>query len=72
MTQLEKLSAVLADGRWHSTEELVQEVGHRFSATMHTATKKHGYHFEKRRGSDRQFAYRSSSSTYCHLGVLGD
>ncbi|MBW4651687.1 MAG: hypothetical protein KME20_01300 [Kaiparowitsia implicata GSE-PSE-MK54-09C] len=58
MTQLEKLSTVLADGRWHSTEELVQEVGHRFSATMHTAAKKYSYRFEKRRGGDRQFEYR--------------
>lgn len=62
MTQLEKLSAVLADGRWHSTEELVQEVGHRFSATMHTAAKKHGYYFEKRHGGDRQYEYRMLSA----------
>ncbi|MEP1079864.1 hypothetical protein NDI52_31125 [Leptolyngbya sp. PL-A3] len=59
---MEKLSAVLADGHWHSTEELVQEVGHRFSATMHTAAKKYGYHFEKRRGDDRQYKYRMLSA----------
>lgn len=41
MTQLEKLSSVLADGDWHSTKELVQEVGHRFSATIHTAIKQY-------------------------------
>jgi hypothetical protein len=29
MTTLEKLMQVLSDGNWHSTEELVQEVGHR-------------------------------------------
>lgn len=58
MTQLERLSAVLSDGNWHSTEELVQEVGHRFSATIHTASKKHGYRIEKRRGNDQQFEYR--------------
>ena len=58
MTQLEQLSSVLGNGNWHSTEELVQEVGHRFSATMHTAIKKHGCQFEKRRGSDRQYEYR--------------
>jgi len=50
MTQLEKLSVVLADGCWHLTEELLQEVGYRFSANRHTAAKKHGYRFEKRRG----------------------
>jgi hypothetical protein len=58
MTQLEKLSSVLEDESWHSTEELVQEVGHRFSAPMHTAIKKHGYRIEKRRGGDRQYEYR--------------
>jgi hypothetical protein len=58
MTQLEKLSSVLADGSWHTTNELVQEVGHRFSATMHTAIKKHNYRIEKRRGNDRQYEYR--------------
>jgi hypothetical protein len=58
MTQLEQLSLVLSDGNWHSTEELVQEVGHRFSATMHTAIKRNGYRIEKRRGSDRQYEYR--------------
>lgn len=58
MTQLERLSAVLGDGNWHSTEELVQEVGHRFSATIHTAIKKHGCRIEKRRGGDCQFEYR--------------
>lgn len=63
MTQLERLSSILSDGHWHSTEELVQEVGHRFSATMHTAIKKHGYRIEKRRGSDRQYEYRAIVST---------
>ncbi|MBD1849143.1 hypothetical protein H6F87_03835 [Cyanobacteria bacterium FACHB-502] len=58
MTQLEKLSSVLSDGNWHSTQKLVQEVGHRFSATMHTAVKQHGYRIEKRKGSDRQYEYR--------------
>lgn len=62
MTQLERLSTVLADGHWHSTDELVQEVGHRFSATMHTAAKKHNYRFEKRRGGDRQYEYRMLST----------
>jgi len=63
MTQLEKLSSVLSDGNWHSTEELVQEVGHRFSATLHIAIKKHGFYIEKRRGSDRQFEYRLRNFT---------
>lgn len=63
MTQLEKLSSVLGDGCWHSTQALVQEVGHRFSATMHIAIKKHGYRIEKRRGPDRQYEYRMVMTT---------
>ena len=58
MTMLEKLSFVMSDGNWHSTEELVERVGHRFSATMHTAIKKHGYKIEKRRNSLKQFEYQ--------------
>lgn len=57
MTTLEKLSQVLADGNWHSTEELVQEVGHRFSATIHVA-KQRGDRIEKRRVDKNQFEYR--------------
>jgi len=33
VTRLEKLTPVLNDGQWHSTAELVEQVGHRFSAT---------------------------------------
>ncbi|NJR61944.1 MAG: hypothetical protein HC769_25815 [Cyanobacteria bacterium CRU_2_1] len=57
------MSSVLSDGNWHSTEELVQEVGHRFSATMHIAVKKHGFRVEKRRGGDRQYEYRMLVTT---------
>lgn len=32
VTMLEKLTQVLSDGQWHSTAELVEQVGHRFSA----------------------------------------
>lgn len=58
LTMLEKLLLVLADGQWHLTEELVERVGHRFSATMHVAIKKYGYKIEKRRNSQRQFEYQ--------------
>ncbi len=57
MTKLEKLLALLRDGYWHSNDQLVQEVGHRFSATMHVA-KQQGYRFEKRRVDRQQFEYR--------------
>jgi hypothetical protein len=57
MTTIEKLLLVLSDGNWHSTEELVQEVGHRFSATVHVA-KQRGDRIEKRRVDRNQFEYR--------------
>lgn len=57
MTTLERLLQVLSDGNWHSTEELVQEVGHRFSATIHVAKQK-GDRVEKRRVDRNQFEYR--------------
>ncbi|MGB3789688.1 MAG: hypothetical protein WA949_16880 [Phormidesmis sp.] len=47
MTMFEKLSQVLSDGQWHSTEELVEQVGHRFSATLHRAVKQRGWQIEK-------------------------
>jgi len=57
MTTIEKLQTVLSDGSWHSTEELVQEVGHRFSATIRVA-KQRGDRIEKRRVDKSQFDYR--------------
>ncbi|KAM3114634.1 hypothetical protein [Phormidesmis sp. 146-33] len=60
MTKIERLESVFADGNWHSTEELVQSVGHRFSATIHVAIHQHHYQIEKRRvGQSNQFEYRS-------------
>jgi biotin operon repressor len=58
MTMLEKLTFVLSDGQWHSTEKLVREVGHRFSATIHIAIRKHGYKIQKRRAQGNQCEYR--------------
>lgn len=57
MTRTEVLASVLADGGWHSTEELVQKVGHRFSASIHLL-KQQGHRFEKRRSQGHQFEYR--------------
>ena len=58
MTMLEKLMQVLGDGQWHSTAELVEDVGHRFSATIHRAVKDKGLRVEKRRNDLRTFEYR--------------
>ena len=56
MTKLELLVSVMEDGKWYSTEDLVDRVGHRFSATKHVA-EKHGYQFDRRREGTR-FEYR--------------
>ena len=58
MTMFEKLSQVLSDGQWHSTAELVAQVGHRFSATLHRAVKQRGWQVEKRRANVKTFEYR--------------
>ncbi len=58
MTRLEQLEHILADGNWHSTEELVETVGHRFFATIHVAIRQHHYQGEKRRSHGNQFEYR--------------
>jgi len=56
MTKLELLVSVMGDGGWHSTDDLVQRVGHRFSATKHCAEKR-GWQFDRRR-EGMQFEYR--------------
>ncbi len=58
MTRLEKLQRILADENWHSTEELAQNLGHRFSATIHIAIYQYRYQIEKRRSDGKQFEYR--------------
>lgn len=58
MTIFEKLAQVLGDSQWHSTAELVEQVGHRFSATLHRAVKEQGWQVEKRRSEARTFEYR--------------
>jgi hypothetical protein len=50
MTKLELLASVMGDGGWHSTDDLVQRVGHRFSATKHCAEKR-GWKFDRGRMS---------------------
>ena len=41
-----RMLQLMSDGAWHSKEELVDKISHRFSATMHTL-KKQGHCFEK-------------------------
>jgi hypothetical protein len=55
---LEKLTKVLNDGQWQAAAELVEQVGHRFLATLHRAVKEQGWQVEKRRSDARTFEYR--------------
>jgi hypothetical protein len=67
MTKLELLDQVLGDGQWHSTTELVDLVGHRFSAALHRAVKEQGWRIEKRRSDARTFEYRLVQRSLQHM-----
>ncbi|HAG85271.1 MAG TPA: hypothetical protein DCL61_30035 [Cyanobacteria bacterium UBA12227] len=56
-TNLERLIAVLKDGRWHSSDELASKVSFRFGDTVFKARKK-GYSIETRQLARNQFEYR--------------
>jgi hypothetical protein len=58
----DRLLRLMSDGEWYVNDVLVQEVGHRFSATMHVLRQR-GYAFEKRRIDGRQFEYRLMRSS---------
>ncbi|MBE9056983.1 hypothetical protein IQ237_13315 [Sphaerospermopsis sp. LEGE 08334] len=53
----DRMLEVMSDACWHSTDELVEKVSHRFSATMHVL-KKRGYQFEKRPTHGQKYEYR--------------
>lgn len=53
----DRLLRLMSDGYWHSTEELVEKISHRFSATMHIL-KKRGYKFDKRHIDSHEYEYR--------------
>ncbi len=56
-TLTERLLHLMSDGNWHSAEELVDKISHRFSATMHSL-KQRGYQFDKRHLEKNQYEYR--------------
>lgn len=58
MTMTEKLAMVLGDDQWHSISEMVEQVGHRFSATLHRVVKQQGWQVEKRRTDLKTFEYQ--------------
>lgn len=56
-TLCDRMIHLMSDGHWYSTEELVEKISHRFSATMHVL-RKQGYKFEKRHVKGQQNEYR--------------
>ncbi|MGB3206006.1 MAG: hypothetical protein WBB28_13530 [Crinalium sp.] len=56
-TNLDRLIALLRDGRWHSADELANKVSWRFGHTVFEARKK-GYFIEMRKVAHNQFEYR--------------
>lgn len=53
----DRLLRLMSDGCWHSAEELVETISHRFSATIHVL-KRRGYKIDKRRLEGQQHEYR--------------
>lgn len=56
-----KMLRLMSDGAWHSTDELISAVSHRFSATLYIL-KKRGYKFKKRPVGNRRYEYRLISN----------
>ncbi|QIR37226.1 hypothetical protein HCG51_11215 [Tolypothrix sp. PCC 7910] len=56
-TNLEKLIAILKDGKWHSSDELAAKVSFRFGDTVFKARNK-GYFVEKQQVAHNKFEYR--------------
>lgn len=56
-----RMLQLMADSKWHTQEELIEKISHRFSATVHVL-KKQGYHVEKRRIHGQKYEYRLLSS----------
>jgi hypothetical protein len=57
LKNLEKLIAILKDGKWHSSDELAANVSFRFGHTIFEARRK-GYLIEKKQVAHNQFQYR--------------
>ncbi len=57
MSLPERMLRLMSDGAWYSSDELVEKISHRFSATKHILEKR-GFKFEKRRLQGQQHEYR--------------
>jgi hypothetical protein len=53
----DRMLQLMSDGAWHSQEELIEKVSHRFSATKHVLSKQ-GYEFERQHLGGKRYAYR--------------
>jgi hypothetical protein len=53
----DRLLNLMSDGYWHPSEELVEQISHRFSATIHIL-KQRGYKFDKRHVDGHEYEYR--------------
>lgn len=53
----DRLLRLMSDGCWHSTEELVEKISHRFSATFYILRKR-GYEIQERRVDGQQREWR--------------
>lgn len=53
----DRMLRLMSDGAWHSADELIEKISHRFSAPMHILTKQ-GHAFEKRHLGRKRYAYR--------------
>jgi hypothetical protein len=52
-----KMLRLMSDGQWHSADELIEKISHRFSATKHVLQKR-GYQFRTRRLKGQPWEYR--------------
>ncbi len=53
----DRMLRLMSDGNWHSTDELVEKISHRFSATKYTLAKR-GHKFETRSIEGNKHEYR--------------
>ena len=52
-----RLLKLMSDGRWHSSEELIEKTSHRFSHSMYVL-KNQGHKFDMRHIEKQKYEYR--------------
>jgi len=56
-TKVEKLHAVLSDGKWHSTRELARRIGHTFGGAKYRLAQ-FGYRIEREPHPKKRWQWR--------------